>query len=166
MPDRYANVAHIQVTEASINTVAYKKLETGISLFEKMAWVISRIEYYWFAIALAAVGDGVMMGITTSDNPASLVPEQVAVVDMTRIIRVDMGTPANAELMQAPIIRDFSQLPGQGLIVPPNPIYLAVEGIAQPAVLTMDCRIYYTAIQLKGDEFWELVEARRIIFSS
>jgi len=166
MPDRYANVAHIQVTESAANTLTYKKLETGISLFEKMAWVISRIEYYWLAFALADANDGLTVGITTSNNPSSLVPEHVAVVDMTRFEMIYLGVPANALLLTAPVIRDFSELPGGGLIVPPNPIYLALEGLSQPAALVMDARIYYTAVQLKGYEFWELVESRRIISST
>lgn len=166
MPDKYSNVAHIQVTEPTINTLTYRKLETGIALFEKMAWIISRIEYYWMAPALAVTTDGVEMAITTSNNPAALTPDQVAVIDMSRIVRFDMGTASSGMILTLPMIRDFSELPGRGLIVPPNPIYLAVQGIGQPAVVTMDCRIYYTAIQLKGDEFWELVEARRIISST
>jgi len=106
------------------------------------------------------------MAVTSSDNPTDLTPDQVAIIDMTKTVRADMGTAATAKLINWPIIRDFSQLPGGGLIVPPNPIYLAVLGVAQPGVQTLDARIYYTAIQLKGDEFWELVEARRIISST
>ncbi len=166
MADRYANVAHIKVVESATGTLTYKKLETGISLFEKVAWVIARIEYYWLAAGYAASGDGVKMGLTTSNNPPALTPDEVAIVDLTKTRRVDMGTAASAIVDVSPIIRDFSQLPGGGLIVPPNPIYLAVIGVNQAAVVTMECRIYYTGVQLKGDEFWELVEARRIISSS
>lgn len=167
MADKYSNVAHIQVTESAMNTLTYKKLETGISLFEKMAWVISRIEYFWLgSLAFAAANDGITMGILTSNNPTEITPEQVAVIDMTRQLRADFGTAANGWIFTVPIIRNFSDLPGGGLIVPPNPIYLALEGLNQPAVLTMDVRIYYTAVELKGDEFWELVEARRIISST
>lgn len=166
MPDRYANVAHIQVTESAQNTLTYKKLETGISLFEKMAWVISRIEYYWLEATYAVAGDGIIMGITTSNNPSALTPDQVAVIDMTKRKRGDFGTAASGFIHTYPIIRDFSQLPGGGLIVPPNPIYLAVVGVSQGAVVVLDARIYYIAVQLKGDEFWELVEARRIISST
>lgn len=166
MADQYANVAHIQVTESAINTLTYKKLETGISLFEKMAWVISRIEYYWMALAMAVTGDGIVMGITTSNNPPDLTPDQVAVIDMHKVARIDLGTAGTGMFYSYPIVKSFSELPGGGLIVPPNPIYLATLGVSQPAVTVLDARIYYTTVILKGDEFWELVEARRIISST
>ena len=166
MADVYANVAHIKVTESGANTLTYKKLETGISLFEKMAWVIARIEYYWLANAMSAAADGLTMAIMTSDNPTDITPDQVAVIDMTQSVRSDFGTAANGWVFDYPIIRDFSQLPGKGLIVPPNPLYLAARGLSQSAAQVLEARIYYTAVQLKGDEFWELVEARRIISST
>lgn len=165
MPDIYANVAHIQVTESAANTLTYKKLETGISLFEKMAWIICRIEYFWSA-AYGASADGLIMGLTTSDNPSTLTPDQVAVVDISRRHRSDFGTAANGYIFKYPIMKDFTSLPGKGLIVPPNPLYLAAEGISQTVAQVLDVRLYYTAIELKGDEFWELVQARRIISSS
>lgn len=166
MPDKYSNIAHIRVTESAANTLTYRKLETGISLFEKMAWVISRIEYYFLLFTLPATGDAQIMALTTSNNPAALVPEEVAVIDMTKVSRMDMGTAATAAIITYPIIRDFAQLPGGGLIVPPNPLYLATMGVSQPNPEIVDCRIYYTTVLLKGDEFWELVEARRIITST
>lgn len=166
MADKYANVAHIKVVESGTDTLTYKKLETGISLFEKMAWVIARIEYYWLSNVMAASGDGITMGITTSNNPPDLTPDEVAVVDMTREMRGDFGTAATAWIFKYPIIRDFSPLPGGGLIVPPNPLYLAVKGLSQTGALTVEARLFYTAVQLKGDEFWELVEARRMISST
>ena len=166
MADRYSNIAHIKVVEGGTDTLTYKKLETGVSLFEKVAWIIARIEYYWLGFTLPATGDGVIMALTTSNNPVALTPEEVAIIDMTKITRIDFGTAANAHVVDYPIIRDFAQLPGGGMIVPPNPLYLAVVGISQAGALTIECRIYYTTIVLKGDEFWELVEARRIISSS
>lgn len=166
MADKYANVAHMKVVESAANTLTYKKLETGISLFEKMAWVIARIEYYSIGAGFAAADDGLYMGIFTSNNPSAFSPEQVAIVDMTNLSRVDLGTAASGLLFSVPIIRDFASLPGGGLIVPPNPIYLGVQGVSLSNPTTLEARIYYTAVQLKGDEFWELVEARRIISST
>lgn len=165
MPDIYANIAHIQVTESANNTLTYKKLETGISLFEKVAWVLVRLEYYWRLRAPVSAAK-VEMGISTSNNPAAIEVDEVAFVDVTMVERLDLGTPGEALIWAYPIIRDFAQLPGGGIIVPPNPLYLAVKGTSQTETMVVDVRMYYTVKQLKGDEFWELVEARRMISST
>lgn len=166
MADRYANIAHIQVTESAVDTLTYKKLETGISLFEKVAWVIARLEYYWFLHSIPSSGAGINMAVATSNNPSAISPDEIAFIDLSKTTRHDLGTAGNGVILESPLIRDFSQLPGGGIIVPPNPLYLAIEGFDQAVVQIMDVRIYYTTIVLKADEFWELVEARRMISST
>jgi len=56
-------------------------------------------------------------------------------------------------------------MPGGGLIVPPNPLYLGIKGTGLAAAQAVSCRFWYTTIELTPDEYWELVEARRIISS-
>jgi hypothetical protein len=164
--DIFANIAHIQCLESAANTLTYRKLETGISLFEKVAWVIHRLEYFLTAVETAAVGDGITCALCTSDNPSDILPDEASQVDIITHYRQDWGTAASGWWRREPVMKDFVSLPGGGLIVPPNPIYLAVLGLSQTNPQTVDIRIFYTAKVLKPEEYWELVEARRLVSSS
>jgi hypothetical protein len=166
--DIFANVAHIQCVQSAANTLTFKKLETGVSLFEKIAWVIHAIDYHLTDPydALAAAADQIEAGVTTSDQPANLNLDQVAVIDKIMWRFQAWGTPANAIVHFGPIRRYFTDLPGGGIIMPPNPIYLAVDSGSVGAAMTVDVRIFYTQKSLRAEEYWELVEARRIISST
>jgi hypothetical protein len=167
--DQFANVGHIQVTESAANTLTYKKLETGISLFEKVAWILSRLEYEFIAVrsaGLAASGDYIEYGLSTSNNPSTISYDEPAMVDIASMGRVDMGTAGSGHFFFGPHTKDFHGLPGGGLIVPPNPLYAFIKGTSMGAAAVVDVRIFYTVKTLKAEEFWELVEARRIISST
>jgi hypothetical protein len=76
-----------------------------------------------------------------------------------------MGVAAAGMFVMNPYTKDFTSLAGGGILVPPNPLYLAVQGNNLVNAQTVYARLFYTHVELKPDEFWELVEARRIIVS-
>lgn len=164
--DKFANQAMIRCVESAANTLTFKKLETGISLFDKVAWVISRIEYL---LSMATYGyfnstaDVLAFGLTTVDTLTTLDIANSAVLDYNYIGRIDLGTAASGGFFFQPFVKDFAALPGGGLIVPPNPIYLAGVGTGLSTASTIVAKMFYTQIVLKPEEFWELVEARRMI---
>jgi len=170
--DTFANIAAIQCDESAANTLTYKKLETGIAVFEKVAWLISRIEYAINNIGAAqlnATGDTIRLALTVSNMLASLSSgiQQTAseVLHAMLIQRQDYGAAASGGLHIQPFAFDFSMLPGGGILVPPTAIYLAVQGEGCVAANTAWARIYYTTRQLSTEDYWQLVEARRIIAS-
>lgn len=163
--DNYSNQAYLAVTEATINTLAFNKLETAIAPFEKVAFLISRVNYDMAlpAANFAATSDGILFGLCTSDQIASAGINNSAVVDRNSITRYDLGTAASGFYFRTPIEKNFADLPGGGLLVPPNPLYIFAQGIALGSVMTVSARMFYTVIKLKLDDFWELVEQRRMI---
>lgn len=164
--DKFANQAVITCVETAANTITFKKLETGIAMFEKMAWVISQVEYFVGSYAsFNTTGDYVNFGLATTDQLTSLSLSNAAIFDFNSIQRLDIGAAASGELLVLPITKDFSSMPGGGIIVPPNPLYLGVMGSGMANAMTVLVKIYYINYQLKADEYWELVEARRIISS-
>lgn len=169
--DVFSNIATISIVESAANTITFKKLETGIPLFEKVAWVISRLELMFnpLAAAMVADADAVLFALTVSNTIASLASGKTqtepAVLYGGRIIRNDFGAAATGYLSYQPYILDFSTMPGGGLLTPPSPLYGAVEGASMQAAITLYMRLYYTQIQLTPDQYWELVEARRYIQS-
>jgi len=48
-------------------------------------------------------------------------------------------------------------------LVPPRPIYLAVKATGFASAAIVSCRFEYTTVELKPDDYWELVEAYRLV---
>jgi len=166
--DQFVNQAVINCLESAANTLTFKKLETGISLFEKMAWLIQRVEYFFAdmtATVFNSTGDKVTVAISTTDQLASLSISNAAVLDILAVQRRDFGAAAVADLYSEPYTKDFSMLSGGGLLVPPNPLYLGVVGSGMAAAMEAVVKIFYTNVELSIDQYWELVESRRIISS-
>lgn len=164
--DKYANVAYGTVTESAMNTLTFSQIETGISIFEKTAWVIHRILWYFSPtqiILLNAADDEIRMAFVLSSKITELMLGDVAVVDLVSLHLFIDGVPAASHMYEVPLIRDFTNLPGGGLIVPPRPVYLAVQGISLDTPLEISARIYFTHLDLSTEDYWELVEASRIV---
>lgn len=163
--DEFVNQAYIEVIESAPNTLTFKKLETGISIHEKIGWVISRFDYNLSISGTnwGAEGDSVAYGLSTSDAITTLSLGQSAILDYNSLTRLDIGTPATGILSRLPHVKDFSNLPGKGILVPPNPLFLFVMGTALTSAVTVTTRLFYTVRVLKLEDFWELVELRRMI---
>jgi hypothetical protein len=156
--DEFANLATITTVESAANTLTFQKLETGISLNEKVAWVINRIEYEipnYLSADFNLASDGYIFGISVSNTATSMYTSSGlrdgTVLDRVHIERVDFGAAASGGVMSKIWLKDFSTLPGGGLIVPPVPLYGFAQGQSAVSALTVCARIYYTLLQLQVD---------------
>lgn len=166
--DEFANYAIVTVTESAANTLTFKKLETGISLSDKVAWIINRIEYFKSVINgtnFGAQDDALNYGLSVSNQWSTVTILQDTIIDFNYLQRIDMGTAAVAFLNHQPDVKDFANLPGGGILVPPVPLYLFAKGEALSSAVTVTARIHYTLLPLATDQYWQLVEARRVISS-
>jgi len=163
--DKFANQAYLSVTETGANTLTFNQLLTGISIYEKVGWLINRLDYTFSTLSgtYAADGDGITFGIGTSSGIATVGLEENSVIDYNQFFRADLGAAASGFYLRKPFIKDFSSLPGGGILVPPNPLYIWAQGVSLAAAQTVYARMFYTVIQLKAEDFWELVEMRRMI---
>jgi len=168
--DKFANIASITLQESAANTLTFAKLETGVALFEKMAWIIHRLEILYstdIASVFNANADFTLVALCATNQITSIAGGATitnpAILYGRKFSRVDFGTAASGFVREEPFVVDFSTLPGGGLIVPPNPIYGAIQGNSEAAAALVYLRLYYTQYALAESEYWELVEARRII---
>lgn len=163
--EKYVNQAYLSVTESAPATLTYSKLETGVSIYEKVGWLISRMDYNFsiYDTDFAVKDDSLEYGIAASDQMATIYLINNAVIDYNVFRRVDYGTAASGFGERQPFTKSFADLPGGGLLIPPNPIYIFAVGNSTPNAITVQARMFYTVVQLKADEFWELVEQRRMI---
>lgn len=166
--DSQANVAAILVTESAANTFTSAKFNFPFSVMDKMALVIQRIEYWMGGINAGynGTGDWTIMGLAAA---ASLVDIEVQsdplLIDSVKYLRLDYGTAASGFLLQQPFIKDFTTLEGGGILVAPSPLYAVIKGLGEAAATSCWMRMYYTYKEMATDEYWQLVESRRVISS-
>ena len=164
MPDKYCNTAFGQVTESAANTLTYSQIQTGIALFQKVAWKVERIEWYWGQQHnMIASGDYMQAALVSSNKMTGLSLDDPAVLDLMEWHANLQGAAANLTTYKIPEARDFTELSGGGILIPGNPIFVAAQGTSLAAAQTISCRIRYTLIELKADDYWELVEATRFV---
>jgi hypothetical protein len=164
--DKVAQHAAITVTESAANTLTFQQLQTGAALFERRALMIHRIEYIPSMATVNLLLDSsdlIIMGLSTSSSITDLEPSNPNIFDQLQIGMIDIGTVANMQLLFHPIVHDFAMLPGGGLLLPGYPVYGFVKGTSIASACIVRFRFQFTAIQLKPEEYIELVEASRII---
>lgn len=165
--DRFANIASVAVTESASNTFTSRKYDFPFSIQDKMALIISRIEYWWDGLPnLGASGDRSVAGLAAASSLVDITDQSdPSLIDSTRVLRLDHGTAGSAILVWQPMIKDFSDLPGGGILVAPSPLYAVIKSTNADAAMSCIVKLFYTYTELSTDEYWQLVESRRIISS-
>ena len=163
--DSFANLAAVCPTEAAAGTAAYLKFAFPFSIMDKMGLVINRIEYWPGSLNnLNSSTDSIVFGVSISSSITDLNDQaNPAIVDSGRIQRLDIGTAASGLLVEEPLIKDFSSLPSGGILVAPNPLYGFVQSVGASGPMLSWIKLFYTYLELSADEYWQLVESRRII---
>jgi len=163
--DKYANKFYGKVTESAANTLTFAEIQTNVSVFDKMAWVLHRLEFYIPKASFDLVtntADVLDVALTGSENISSLELDNPAVIDRFHLFMKE-ATSVGFQFFQQPIIRDFNNMPGGGLIVSPRPLFLAAEGVSLASPATVEVRGYFTTVALSADEYLELVDFYRIV---
>jgi hypothetical protein len=80
-----------------------------------------------------------------------------------RLQRIDIGTAASGFFVDFPKKLDFTNLPGGGILVPADRLYVGVKSTGASGVNGVKMRLYYTVMQLATEDYWQLIEARRIM---
>lgn len=165
--DSFSNVAAMLVLESAANTQTALKFAFPFSIMDKMALIIQRIEYIMQGLGqLNSTLDYTIAAITAGSVLADMrVQTDPLMVDSVMYTRLDIGAAASGSIMRQPFIKDFTNLPGGGLLVAPNPLYGMVQASGAGGVTSCWFRLFYTYIEMNTDEYWQLVESRRIISS-
>ncbi len=165
--DKFANIAHLQVTESAAGTLTYAQLSMANTLMsERFAMIIHRAEVTISNIhsQFNAAGDTANFGLCLSDRVTNITDlSQPEVLFMGQLVRVDFGAAASGYFFERPVVYDFTLLPGGGLLVPADRLYIGAQGVSLVAALTVAMRLYYTVMPLDTADYWELIEARRVM---
>lgn len=163
--DKFANKFYGYSTETAANTLTFREVSTNVDVFSKTAWILHRLEWEIPQADLDKIlgtGDSITLALTSTDKITALGLDSAGVID--RMVLTSLyGSTVAFNLMTFPLIRDFSMLPGGGIIIAPRPLYVAVQGASLASAVTARVRGYFTQSTLSADEYLELVDFYRIV---
>lgn len=163
--DSFTQVVYASVTESAANTLTFQKLETGYGTLDRKAWRIEKIEYYPDYACIAeqtALNDIVQIALTRSNLISTIDLSSAAVVDSLEL-RINVQGAAGLNDIFLPLCRDFTMLSGGGLIVLPNPLYLAIKCTNHVTAAQAKMRLHFTSMDLADNQWVELVESTRLL---
>lgn len=164
--DTYANMAYLACVESAAATLTFDQLTIATSslLDKKYGLLINRADFEMFPFStLNSDTDSFTVGITVSDSITDLALSRAEVIIRQGWQRTDFGVAASGALQLKPTVRDFSTMPGGGILVPADRLFIGVVGVGTATAITGVCRLYYTVVELSADDYWQLVESRRIL---
>lgn len=161
MADKYANILFDQVQESAANTLTFNEVNIGLSLFDKVGLLISRLEWYNWDTQLQADSDLVQFGLSTSNQFAAPAPGVSSIITFHNVELRDYGVAAVNFMFQTPWVDDFSTLPGGGLLITPKPLFLFTQGTNATGASLIQLRMFFTIITLKAEDYFELLETRQ-----
>lgn len=163
--DKFANKFYGAVTESAANTLTFEEIQTHQEVFAKRAWIIHRLEWYMSVASinfLDATGDKFQAALVSTNQVTELDLSNAGVIDLYEL-QFKYSTAVGYDFHPMPIVRDFTELPGGGLIVAPRPLFLALKGTGASAAGTVACRGYFTQIDLSPADYLDLVDFYRIV---
>jgi len=164
--DEYSQIAYLAVTESAANTLTFNSLAVFSNILEPRGLVIHRIQWNIPSGTydlLASDADTLYFGLSGDDGLASMSMGDSKVYDYNLLTMDSFGTPANSMQRSSPLVSDFSNLPGQGRLVPADRIYIWVQGSALASAATIQCRIDFTVLDLDAGQYLELAQSLRIL---
>lgn len=166
MKDEYDQFLYMQVAQSANNTLTFGQLALGTSLFEYAGLIISRIEYnvaigHWALIL--GVDDYIQIALCGSNSIASLALDQAEVYDMLELRASLSGTPASGVIKEVPIIHNFENMNGGGLLVPAQNMYIGVDSASIAADCLGSMRVWFRIKKLAAADYIELVQRLRVL---
>lgn len=162
--DKYANMISLTCTPSAANTLTFGDIDLGLSLFQKVGIIVHRIHVEWSNDLLSDLTDDedyMQIGISQSNQIASLSLVERAMIWKAKVYVRVFGAATTVVQMQTETIADLSGLPGGGELMAPRPLYWGITSGGLAGAWPQIMRVWFTIIELKAEEYFELLEARR-----
>lgn len=156
--DEFVNKAFGVVTMSAANTLTFAQIIFGVGMFQGIALVIHRLRWTPTAASireLVAVTDDLNFALTSSNRVSAIHDaSDPAIVSNHRII----GMGAGVEPIHLPIVDDFTMLPGGGLLIPANPVFVAAVTNGAAAASVVRVQLDFTFRELNEKDYLELLQ--------
>jgi len=107
--------------------------------------------------------DALQFGLAINNTLTTLDFADPNLLDFNSLQACDFGTVASTTMLNMPFIKDFSSLPGGGLLIPAYPLYGFALSVSVASAMTVKLRGQFTIIELEPAQYIELVEAMRVV---
>jgi hypothetical protein len=164
--DIYSQLAYLEVVESAANTLTFAGMSVFSNVLSQRGMLLHRVLYTFSETQLAKLansGDGLAFGLCGDDQMDSVSPADARVYDSNRVMRIDMGAAATGHMFHCPFMRDFTDLPGSGMLVPADRLFGYVKGISLGSALEIWIRVHYTLIDMGAQDYLELAQAMRVL---
>jgi hypothetical protein len=155
--DKYCQRAFATVTQSAIDTLTFEQVRFAVGLYQGVALKIHQVHYYPDVATcrqLVNVNDMLEVGLTTTNKISSLDPMDQAVLGLKRLV----GVSTHTELVHNPLVIDFSNLPEGGILVPANPVYIALSSAGFASVGLCRAVVYLSFVSLTDTEYLEVLQ--------
>lgn len=155
--DLYTNRAHGLVTMSAADTITFQQINFAVGIFQGIALKLIRVLWYPDQASFSRIDADTkyfQLGLTLRDDLTSLSATNLSVV----VSKIVYGLGDSPEIVQGPLVDDFSTLPGGGLLIPANPVYLGMDSNGVGSALVVRAVLYYTFVELTDKESVELLQ--------
>ena len=159
--DQFPNRALVGITMSAANTISFEQIRFGIGLFQGVALILHRVEYYPDLTSIrecVAVADEMQVALTARDDLTSLYPTIQNVISCIQIVPLMVGAVVSLTLEGLPIVHDFTGMPGGGMIIPANPLFLAMDSTGFAGAGISRVILYFTFKSLADKDYLELLQ--------
>ena len=160
--DVYPNRALFSVTLSAADTLTFQQIRFGMGVFQGTALIVNRIDWHPDQVSMSGMvsaNDMIRVALTNRDDLAALTQANMNVLVFKELMVVLDGTAANFIVLDTPFISDFSRLPGGGLIIPANPLFIGATSAGIGAAMTVHAVMYYQTKVLADADYIELVQS-------
>lgn len=155
--DKYTNRAFATITMSAANTLTFEQVRFAVGLFQGVAVLIHAVHYYPdnnTVREIVAATDYCEFGLTLSNKITQLDPLDQSVLGLRRFT----GIAAATEIFKNPVILDFSTMPEGGILVPANPIFMAMMSGGFAGAGLARAQIFFTFVQMADSDYLELLQ--------
>jgi len=161
--DDFVQMGVTALVESAAGTLTFSpKVDTGYSLGNDNGLIIHTAEWFFPRASIDRLldeADYIRTGMSTSTLITTIDPSNPSIIVHREFALQKFGVAASGFPLRSPQLEaDFTNLPGGGILVAPNPLYWYIQGISMAGVIATVIRWTYTVVNLNDKSFRELWE--------
>lgn len=155
--DVYSNRAMIHITMSAANTITFEQIRWAAGTFTNIAIILHEMHIFPSSATVrecVAATDLWTIGLTSRNDLTVLAASDQSIYGLV----AEVGRAAVVAPWESPLVYSWAHLPEKGIIVPPNPMYLAMTSAGFAAAGEAHCILYYTFVQVSDKQSLEVLQ--------
>lgn len=147
---------------SAANALSFEQIRFGVGIFQGVALLVHQIDYFLSHDSytqLTTSADYCSIGLTARDDLTSITPTVLNVIDVVDYDTVLFGAAAEVHEIEKPRTRNFQSMPGGGILIPANPLFLAMSSSGFATAGVARIVMFYTFKTLADKDYLELLQS-------